>query len=382
MPVTLAIPSSADATASARPIVITPRRAYLELLLIYAVMFGAPAVLSIADFLTYAGLLPVSAHAFVYRWDTPLYICIPAAAWFVATLLVDEDLTASASTDRTSAGRGRWSDSLSRRGRAAVRAAMAIGCLLYALAAWDADSLMQGQVLWRWVQAGPVIVLVLLTLNRHGITLAEIGLRRRRGRQDAAVARRAFAWSLGGIIASTVLGLLLEEIALRLAPRLLAAPGASVQAPPLTASGVAKMVLMSLNAGIGEEMILSVLLVILITGAGQSRWRWLALAAALRVAFHLYLGIGGVGAVVFAVANAAIFARTRRILPLIAAHTVFDVLGFLIAHVRWQIVLFGISWLQLLLTLAAIPVALLADRAISTLRDRISVGAAAAEAAR
>src|SRR6266567_2910320 len=121
-------------------------------------------------------------------------------------LMVDDDLTASASTTRTPAGRARWSDNLGRRGRAAIRVAMAIGCLLYALAAWNADSLMQGQLLWRWVQTGPVIVLVLLTLNRHAITPAAIGLRRRRGRQDAAVARRAFAWSLAGIIASTLLG--------------------------------------------------------------------------------------------------------------------------------------------------------------------------------
>lgn len=382
MSVTLAIPERADAAASVSSAAITPRRAYLEMLAIYAVMFAAPAVLSIADFLTYAGLLPPGADDWVYRWDLPLYVRIPAAAWFVAVLLIDDDMTASAATQRPPGRRACWSDTLGGRGRAAIRAAMAISCLLYALAAWNADALMRGHVLWRWVQTGPVLVLVLLALGRHGVTPAAIGLRRRRGRRDAIAARRAFTWSLTSIIASTVLGLLLEKIALHLDPRLLGSPAAGVPAPPLTAGGVAKMVSMSLSAGIGEETILSVLLVILMTRALQPRWRWLALAAALRVAFHLYLGIWGFGTVIFAAANAAIFARTRRILPLIAAHTLFDLLGFLVAHVRLSVALFGIDWLQLLATLAAIPLALLADRAISALRDQTDAGAAASEAAR
>src|SRR5260370_541266 len=49
---TLATPGSAAAAADVSPAVLTPWRAHLELLLIYAVMFGARAVLSIAAFLT------------------------------------------------------------------------------------------------------------------------------------------------------------------------------------------------------------------------------------------------------------------------------------------------------------------------------------------
>lgn len=150
-----------------------------------------------------------------------------------------------------------------------------------------------------------------LSLNQRGVTLAAIGLRRRRGPRDAAIAGRAFAWSMPGIIASTALGLLLVDLALHLDPGMLAVRGTAVPVPPLTVSGVVKMVAMSLAAGIGEELILSVLLVIVMAGASQPRWRWLALAAALRVAFHLYLGIWGFGAVLFAAANAAIFVRTR-----------------------------------------------------------------------
>jgi hypothetical protein len=380
--VTLAIPQRADTAVSANPAPLTPRRAYALLLLIYAVMFAAPAVLSIADFMTYAGLLPLRADDWIYRWDHPLYVRIPVAAWFVAVLLIDDDLTTSADTKRPPARRPRWSDTLSGRGRAAIRAAMAISCLLYAFAAWNADSLMRGQLLWRWAQIGPVLVLVLLALDRRGVTPAAIGLRRHRSRRDGTVARRAFTWSMTAIIASTVLGLLLDKIALHLDPRLLGSPAAGVPTPPLTAGGVAKMVLMSLSAGIGEETILSVLLVILMTSALQPRWRWLALAAALRVAFHLYTGIWGFGTVIFATANAAIFARTRRILPLIAAHTLFDVLGFLVAHVRLAIVLFGIDWLQLLVTLAAIPIVLFADHAISTLRGGAGAPAPRTQAGR
>jgi hypothetical protein len=56
MSVTLAIPEHADAAERSSAATLTTRRAYLALLLIYAVMFGACAVLSIADFLTLASI--------------------------------------------------------------------------------------------------------------------------------------------------------------------------------------------------------------------------------------------------------------------------------------------------------------------------------------
>ena len=52
-------------------------------------------------------------------------------------------------------------------------------------------------------------------------------------------------------------------------------------------------------------------------------------SAVLRGAYHLYQGIGAfVGNVVMGVVFALFFARFKRVLPLVVAHTILDVASF------------------------------------------------------
>ncbi len=55
----------------------------------------------------------------------------------------------------------------------------------------------------------------------------------------------------------------------------------------------------------------------------------IAASAALRGSYHLYQGFGAfVGNAVMGVAFALFFLRTRRLAPLIVAHTILDVVSF------------------------------------------------------
>jgi len=70
----------------------------------------------------------------------------------------------------------------------------------------------------------------------------------------------------------------------------------------------------------------------LVTRLRQLGWRIAAVIAAsalLRGSYHLYQGLGAfVGNVVMGVIFALFFLRTRRVLPLIVAHTLLDVVAF------------------------------------------------------
>jgi membrane protease YdiL (CAAX protease family) len=70
----------------------------------------------------------------------------------------------------------------------------------------------------------------------------------------------------------------------------------------------------------------------LLTRLGDLGWRtWPAVVASalLRGSYHLYQGFGGfLGNAVMGVVFALFFLRTRRVVPLIVAHTILDVVAF------------------------------------------------------
>ena len=82
------------------------------------------------------------------------------------------------------------------------------------------------------------------------------------------------------------------------------------------------------NAVLEEVVVVGYLL----TRLEELRWRVAAVIAAsavLRGSYHLYQGFGGfVGNAVMGVVFALFFLRYRRVLPLIIAHTVLDVVAF------------------------------------------------------
>lgn len=363
---TLATTHETPPAHTAPPVIINPRRAYLELLAVYTVGFAPASVLSIAEFSTSAGLLTPGALAWAHHWLRPCYIWFALAGWYAALVLIHQDLAASTTTQHRTQQRTRWSDALGPKARIAVRAAMALSVPAGGWAAYNAQALMNGDLLWRWVLAAPTATLVLLILNRHGVTPAQIGLRRRRGATDGAVARRVFTRSTIGILVSVHAGYWLIYLVLSFAPTARIARGEPVSMPPLTAIGTLKLVLMDLANAINEEMTLSALLVALMLGARQPRWRWMALAGVLRLGFHLYAGVWGFAQCIFAINNAVLFARTRRILALITAHFVWDLFVTLLPDTR--LVVFNVDVLLAVATLLVIALAVGADRAISALR--------------
>lgn len=63
--------------------------------------------------------------------------------------------------------------------------------------------------------------------------------------------------------------------------------------------------------------------------AGWSTWRIIVLSAVVRGAYHLYQGFGGfVGNVVMGLVFGWLYTRTKRVGPLVVAHTVLDVVAF------------------------------------------------------
>jgi membrane protease YdiL (CAAX protease family) len=89
------------------------------------------------------------------------------------------------------------------------------------------------------------------------------------------------------------------------------------------------LVLLALANGLVEEVVFVGYLITRLREIGWRTWHIVAASALLRGGYHLYQGIGGfIGNAIMGVVFALFFLRTRRVLPLIIAHTVLDVVAF------------------------------------------------------
>ena len=62
---------------------------------------------------------------------------------------------------------------------------------------------------------------------------------------------------------------------------------------------------------------------------GWGKWRIIVTSALIRGSYHLYQGFGGfVGNVVMGVVFGWFYTRTKRVMPLVVAHTILDVVAF------------------------------------------------------
>ena len=90
------------------------------------------------------------------------------------------------------------------------------------------------------------------------------------------------------------------------------------------------LVLSALQNGIVEEVIV---VGYLLTRMEQAHWRLpvaIGVSAVIRGAYHLYQGFGGfIGNVVMGIVFALVWRRTRRVAPLVVAHTLIDVVAFI-----------------------------------------------------
>jgi uncharacterized protein len=96
------------------------------------------------------------------------------------------------------------------------------------------------------------------------------------------------------------------------------------------------LILAAAANGILEEVVVVGYLVTRLRELGWRTWPVVAASALLRGSYHLYQGVGGfVGNAIMGVVFALVFLRTRRVGPLIVAHTLLDVVAYL-----------GYTWLQ------------------------------------
>jgi len=97
--------------------------------------------------------------------------------------------------------------------------------------------------------------------------------------------------------------------------------------------------------GILEEVVMIGYLFTRWTQANLAPWRIILISAAIRGTYHLYQGFGSfIGNFIMGVIFGWFFARTRRVLPLIIAHTLLDIVifvGYAFLHDIWP----WLSWL-------------------------------------
>ncbi len=175
----------------------------------------------------------------------------------------------------------------------------------------------------------PVGVVVIVVALR-GDRLRDIGLRTDRWRRDLALGAGAAALvgavGLGAYLLSYAAGGSLAVVPTTLPPTWW-------RVPVLVLSAAA-------NAAL-EEVVLVGYLVHRGEQLGRSPARAVATSGLIRGCYHLYQGLAGLlGNLVMGVVFARYFQRSGRILPLIVAHTLIDVVAFcgyllLVGHVSW-----------------------------------------------
>jgi len=163
------------------------------------------------------------------------------------------------------------------------------------------------------------VALVLFLLSEHGASaVRRIGLDLRRPGRDllagAALAALIGVPGLGLYFAGRTLGITAEVVPSALSPYWWTVPVLILQAAK--------------NALVEEVVVVGYLLTRL-RGLGLPAWATLAASAVLRGSYHLYQGLGPfIGNAVMGVLFAEWFRRRGRVMPLVIAHTLLDVVAF------------------------------------------------------
>ncbi|MDR1634368.1 MAG: CPBP family intramembrane metalloprotease [Bifidobacteriaceae bacterium] len=90
------------------------------------------------------------------------------------------------------------------------------------------------------------------------------------------------------------------------------------------------LVLAAVQNGVLEEVVAVAYLADRLTELGWRPWAWIAASSLLRGSYHLYQGFGPfLGNVAMGLVFAWFYRRTGRVMPLVVAHTVIDVVAFI-----------------------------------------------------
>ena len=166
------------------------------------------------------------------------------------------------------------------------------------------------------LMAAVTVYLGALLMLRWNLSLRQAGLRPRVDRPESVA---VFAWSWMGLAVASAL---FEVLTTDLSPVMIS-DQVSGGGSPLWYSAVD-----SLANAVLEEVGCVVLVCLALERAGRRRWEILAVAGVMRVLMHGYYGWGSLGALAFGVPNAYLYLTRRRLVPLIAAHTVIDTVAF------------------------------------------------------
>lgn len=104
-----------------------------------------------------------------------------------------------------------------------------------------------------------------------------------------------------------------------------------VQASPLDTHWwtVPILIFAALRAGLQEEVIVVGYLFTRLRQLGWSKWWIIVAAALLRGSYHLYQGFGPfIGNAVMGLVFGWIYTRTKRVMPLVVAHALLDIVAF------------------------------------------------------
>ena len=104
----------------------------------------------------------------------------------------------------------------------------------------------------------------------------------------------------------------------------------------LEASGLADvwyrypvLILDAIQNGVLEEIVMIGFLLTRLRQLDWTPWKAIVLSAAIRGSYHTYQGIGGfIGNFVMGAIFGWWFTRTRRVLPLVIAHSLLDIASF------------------------------------------------------
>ena len=93
--------------------------------------------------------------------------------------------------------------------------------------------------------------------------------------------------------------------------------------------GIPVLILSAIENAISEEVIVVGYLTTRLTELGWRQWKVIGTSALLRGSYHLYQGFGAfVGNAVMGVIFAYFYRRYGRVLPLIVAHSILDIVSF------------------------------------------------------
>ena len=117
------------------------------------------------------------------------------------------------------------------------------------------------------------------------------------------------------------------------------------EASELTRGLESQRLLAAVRAGLQEELVVVGYLFTRLRDVGWGTWHIIVGSALLRGTYHLYQGLGGfVGNVVMGLIFGWLYARWKRVLPFVIAHTLIDAaifVGYPWAAATWP-ALFGL----------------------------------------